>query len=361
MILVAFGTRPEIIKLFPVINELKAKALPFKTLFSGQQLDLYEDVKELVPSPDFSFADSFSGNGKHNSLGMSFIKICQAAERLFSDHHFDMTIVQGDTTTAWALAQMAFYNNIKVAHIEAGLRTFDVESPYPEELNRTLITQVACLNFAPTKQAYDNLVNSGAQSIYLVGNTIVDAVNYFKARLHLTAGQSNKVLVTIHRRENHAYMAKLFDELQEVASKNPELELIFPMHPNPNVTKHQSRLTADNIRVISPIGYPDMLRLINQARFIISDSGGIQEEATCFNKKVLIVRAKTERPEVIEMGLGLLADKDIQKVIDWAKTPPKSIKKSPYGDGDAAQKIVRIVSEFVDKKKKTGKNNEAGL
>jgi UDP-N-acetylglucosamine 2-epimerase (non-hydrolysing) len=348
MILVAFGTRPEIIKLFPVIDELKAQRLPFKTLFSGQQLDLYEDVKELVPPPDFSFADSFSGGAKHNSLGASFIKICQAGERLFSAHHFDMVIVQGDTTTAWALAQMAFYNNIKVAHVEAGLRTYDLESPYPEELNRTLIAHVAHINFAPTRQAYDNLVNSRARNICLVGNTIVDAVNYFKARLLLTAGKSNKVLVTIHRRENHAHMAQLFDELQEVASKNSELELIFPMHPNPNVIKHRSRLTAGNIRVIPPIGYPDMLRLINQARFIISDSGGIQEEATCFNKKVLIVREKTERMEVIEAGLGLLAGKNIQKFIDWAKAPPKPVKQSPYGNGDAAKKIVQILSNNIN-------------
>jgi UDP-N-acetylglucosamine 2-epimerase (non-hydrolysing) len=159
MILIAYGTRPEIIKLFPVINELKARRLPFKTLFTGQQGDLYEDVKDLVPKPDFSFSEYFFGENKHNTLGMSFVKICEASERLFNKHHFDLIIIQGDTTTAWALAQMAFYNGIKIAHVEAGLR---------EKL-------------------------------------------------------SNKVLVTLHRRENHKIMGRLFDELQVVAEKTLNL------------------------------------------------------------------------------------------------------------------------------------------
>jgi len=340
MILVAYGTRPEIIKLFPIINELKIQRLPFKTLFTGQQQDLYEDVKDLVPNPDFSFSEYFSGENKHNTLGMSFVKICEAAEKLFNEHHFDIIIIQGDTTTAWALAQMAFYNGIKIAHVEAGLRTFDLENPYPEELNRTLITQVAYLNFAPTKQAYDNLINLGAKNVYLVGNTIVDAVNYFKASLGLREDKSNKVLVTLHRRENHKIMGRLFEELQVVAEKNPELELIFPIHPNPEVRKHKTRLKAKNIQVIPPVDYPEMLKLINQVLFIISDSGGIQEEATCFNKKVVVVRKKTERPETIEIGLGQLAGKNIQNFIEWAKTPISQSAKSPYGDGDAAKKIV---------------------
>ncbi len=348
MILVAFGTRPEIIKLFPVINELSVQKLPFKTLFSGQQLDLYEDVKSLIPTPDFNFAEIFSGNSRHNSLGESFIKICRASERLFTDN-FDMVIVQGDTTTAWALAQMAFYNGVKVAHIEAGLRTFDLKNPYPEEINRTLITQIADINFAPTKQAYDNLVKCEARNIHLVGNTIVDAVNYFKDRLHLTSGNSsNQVLVTMHRRENHAVMDHLFDELQAVAVKYPQLEFIFPLHPNPNVMKHANRISAGNIRLASPMGYPELLKLMSQAAFIISDSGGIQEEATCFNKKVLIVREKTERPEVIDMGLGLLVGREIQNFISWAMNPPDPIEKSPYGNGDAARKIVQILSKSTE-------------
>ena len=340
MILVAFGTRPEIIKLFPIIHELKAQGLPFKTLFSGQHLDLYQDVKDLLPLPDFSFADSFSGDEKHGSLGDSYVKICAAAERLFSERHFERVVVQGDTTTAWALAQMAFYREVKVAHIEAGLRTFDLQNPYPEELNRTLISQLADLNFAPTRQAAANLERCGAKNVILSGNTIVDAVNYFVPRFDLRPRETNRVLVTLHRRENHKFMDLLFDELQAVAKGYPDLQSIFPIHPNPDVRKHRHRLDAANISVIAPLPYPDLLRLMRESRFIISDSGGIQEEATCFNKKVLIVREVTERPEVIAVGLGRLVGKRILPFIDWALDPPPPLMESPYGDGTAAQKIV---------------------
>ncbi|PJC74048.1 MAG: UDP-N-acetylglucosamine 2-epimerase (non-hydrolyzing) [Syntrophobacterales bacterium CG_4_8_14_3_um_filter_58_8] len=348
MILVAFGTRPEIIKLFPVIEALKARKLAFRTLFTGQQIDLYEDVKALVPVPDFTFADAFAGDEKHNTLGGSFLKIGNAAEELFRRHPFDIVVVQGDTTTAWALAQMAFYNGIPVAHVEAGLRTFDLANPYPEELNRILISRVAHIHFAPTRQAADNLAREGALHVHLVGNTIVDAVNVFKAKMASsgTPASSDKVLVTLHRRENHACMDRLFDELQTVAMENPDLEIVLPIHPNPNVQIHRGRLTASNIRVIEPVGYPKMLRLIGESAFIITDSGGIQEEATCFNRKVLVVREKTERPETIDIGLGRLVGQAIAASVAWARIPPPPPGESPYGDGHAAEKIAGHLEKY---------------
>ncbi len=347
MILIAFGTRPEIIKLFPVINALKEQGLHFRTVFTGQQMDLYEDVKELVPVPDFNFADAFSGKQKHNTLGESFIKICKAAEKLFQENHFDIVVVQGDTTTAYALAQMAFYNGIKVAHVEAGLRTFDIANPYPEELNRVLISRLAYVHFAPTKQAFLNLQREGVGNVHLVGNTIVDAVNFFKAKMNSPA-TSRKVLVTLHRRENHFHMEMIFDELQFLASGNPDLEIILPIHPNPNVQKHRKRLSAPNIRVIDPVGYPEMLRLIGESYFLITDSGGLQEEGTCFNKKVLVVREKTERPETIEIGLGRLVGKEISKAITWARIPPPPLRESPYGNGHTAEMIAEYLKKYGD-------------
>jgi UDP-N-acetylglucosamine 2-epimerase (non-hydrolysing) len=346
MILIAFGTRPEIIKLFPVLNALKNQGLHFRTVFTGQQMDLYEDVKELVPKPDFTFADSFSGEQKHNTLGESFIKICQAAEKLFQENHFDIVVVQGDTTTAYALAQMAFYNGIRVAHVEAGLRTFDLANPYPEELNRVLISRLAFIHFAPTRQAFLNLQQEGLVNVHLVGNTIVDAVNFFKTRMTDSAASSSKVLVTLHRRENHIYMDKLFDELQSLALSNPDLEIILPIHPNPNIQKHRKRLSAPNIRVINSVGYPSMLKLIRDSFFLITDSGGIQEEGTCFNKKVIVVREKTERPETIDIGLGYLVGKEILNAIAWARILPPPMVESPYGDGHAAEKIVDHLKEY---------------
>jgi UDP-N-acetylglucosamine 2-epimerase (non-hydrolysing) len=344
MILIAFGTRPEIIKLFPVVNTLKKRGIPHKTLFTGQQTDLYEDVKELVHPPDFSFADYFYGGQKHNTLGGSYVKICQAAETLYAQHPFDVVVVQGDTTTAWALAQMAFYNGVRIAHVEAGLRTFDLMNPYPEELNRTLITQIADFNFAPTRQAFETLGKSGARNIHLVGNTIVDAVDYFKKTLGLRVEATPLVPVTLHRRENHAIMGDLFRELETIAKKNADLEIVLPIHPNPNVQKHRHLLKAPNIRVIDPVGYPDMLRMMSRAAFLITDSGGIQEEATCFNKKVIIAREKTERPEVVETGLGRLAGRNLEKEVSWALIPPGNPVASPYGDGHAAERIVDILS-----------------
>jgi UDP-N-acetylglucosamine 2-epimerase (non-hydrolysing) len=344
MILVAYGTRPEVIKLFPVVRELERQGIPFKTLFSGQQTDLYADVQDLLPVPDYSFAHHFAGEDKHNSLASAFIKICSAADELFAAHRFDYVIVQGDTTTAWAISQIGFYRKMRVAHVEAGLRTFNIHNPYPEEANRALIGQIAAINFAPTPRAQQNLERAGAHNIHLVGNTIVDAVDIIKKEFGIQNElPSRTVLVTLHRRENHGIMGQLFDELNRVAFEHPDLQLVFPIHPNPNVSRHRDRLKAPNIRVIDPIGYLPMLRMIAASLFIITDSGGLQEEASCFNKKVLIVRETTERPEIIDIGLGRLAGKDILGGIAWARMPAEVVSSTPFGDGSASRRIVEIL------------------
>jgi UDP-N-acetylglucosamine 2-epimerase len=349
MILVAYGTRPEVIKLFPVIMELERQGLPFQTLFSGQHTDLYEDVKDLVPAPDHSFAGTFAGRKKHNTLANTYLKIAGDAERLFAANRFSTLIVQGDTTTALALAHMAYYNKIRIAHVEAGLRTFDLDNPYPEEFNRTVISQIADFNFAPSAQAVSNLKKSGVGNIHQVGNTVIDAVLFMKRKLGMKVKRSNQVLVTLHRRENHSIMDILFGELQKIAGEYPGLEFILPIHPNPNVLKHKHILKSPNIRVIPPVDYPAMLRIISSARFIISDSGGIQEEATCFKKKIIIVREKTERPEVVEVGLGILAGRDIRPHIEWAMAPVGGSAVDVYGKGDASRKIVRTLKKSAKK------------
>ncbi|MFQ5735692.1 MAG: non-hydrolyzing UDP-N-acetylglucosamine 2-epimerase [Thermodesulfobacteriota bacterium] len=344
MILIAYGTRPEIIKLFPVVRELQRTGTPFKTLFTGQQTDLYEDVRDLVPSADYSFASHFSGEKRHNTLAESFIKVCSAAEELFKEQHFDFVVVQGDTTTALATAQTGFYNRVRVAHVEAGLRTFDLENPFPEEANRAVISQLATVNFVPTRGARENLDRVGARNVHLVGNTIVDAVEIIKREHGIgDIARSNAVLVTLHRRENHAIMGSLFNELNRVALEYPDFELVLPIHPNPNVQRHRGHLTAPNIHVIEPVGYLEMLRMIASAPFIITDSGGLQEEASCFNKKVLIVRETTERPEIVDVGLGRLVGKDILSNIEWARIAPEVLATSPFGDGHASERIVRIL------------------
>ncbi len=346
MILVAYGTRPEIIKLFPVIQELKRQAVPFKTLFTGQHIDLFEDVRSLVPVPDYKF--QLSTSEKQITLGQSFIKICQEAETLLSKNKFEIVLVQGDTTTAWAISQMAFYSGVKVGHVEAGLRTYDLENPFPEELTRSLISQLAFLNFAPTALAYDNLKRIGAINIYQTGNTIVDAVNFLvKEKKCPAETNSNKVLITLHRRENHPIMGDLFSEIDSIATSLPELEFVFPIHPNPAVQVHRQKLASGNINVIPPVSYPEMLQLVAESRFIISDSGGIQEEATCFNKKILIVRKTTERSETVDAGLGKLVGRDIKNNVEWALEEPPSTKVFPYGKGNASTKIVNILTKLL--------------
>lgn len=348
MILVAYGTRPEIIKLFPVVRELRRRGIPFSTLFTGQQTDLYADVKDLLPPPDYSFAHHFSGTDKHNTLAKSFIKICSAAEELFASRKFGTVIVQGDTTTAWALSLIGFYNKIRIAHVEAGLRTFDLDNPFPEEANRILIGQLAAVNFAPTRGAQQNLELSGARNVHLVGNTVVDAVEIIRKEYDIGPPEkASMVLVTLHRRENHEIMDQLFDELNRVAIAYPSLNLVLPIHPNPNVQKHRNRFTAPNLKVIEPVGYIDMLRMIAASVFIITDSGGLQEEASCFNKKVLIVRETTERPEIVNVGLGRLVGSKILENIGWGLEPPALLSSSPFGDGCTAERIVQIITKII--------------
>jgi UDP-N-acetylglucosamine 2-epimerase (non-hydrolysing) len=220
-----------------------------------------------------------------------------------------------------------------------------LENPYPEEANRAVIGQIAAVNFAPTPGARKHLEGAGARNIHLVGNTIVDAVGIIKEEHHIpTVANSREVLITLHRRENHEIMDKLFEELNQTALKHPDLRLTLPIHPNPNVRKHREQLTAANIRVIKPVGYLDMLRMVASSFFVITDSGGLQEECSCFNKKVLIVRETTERPEILDVGLGRLVGAKILANIEWAKMPPAKAAASPFGDGRASERIVRILA-----------------
>lgn len=340
MIMICYGTRPEIIKLFPLIDEFRKRRVPCKTLFTGQHLDLYQDVKELVPDPDIRLETMQAGQ----SLVKSFSAISSAAEDALSMFPVRLVVVQGDTTTAFAIALAAFYQNIPVAHVEAGLRSEDVANPFPEEANRRLITQIASFSFAPTRTAFERLRAEGARNIHHAGNTIVDALDRFAIR----PSNDPIVVITIHRRENHDQMDMIFEQINQAARICSDLTFIFPIHPNPNVKRHRHRLQAPNIRIIEPVGYPEMLALIGRCRFIISDSGGLQEEAVYFGKKILVVRKTTERPETVACGLGRLIDTDIMGSLQWALTEPEHpLKTNPYGDGKSAARITDILMDFL--------------
>jgi UDP-N-acetylglucosamine 2-epimerase (non-hydrolysing) len=336
MILVAYGTRPEIIKLFPVIRELAVQGLPFRTFFTGQHRDLYRDVRDLVPEPDFECGHKGS---QPESLGASFNRICRSFEDVLAGNRFDLVVIQGDTTTACAVAQIAFYHGVRVAHVEAGLRTYDRQSPFPEEANRRIISQIADLHCAPTRHARQNLRREGVRRVYLTGNPIVDALDHFSVERRFDP----IAVVTLHRRENHARMAEIFDELSRAAIRYPGIDFIFPMHPNPNVQRHRRRLAGENIEITAPLGYREMLGLVGRATLLISDSGGLQEEAMYFGKKILIVRRNTERPEILETGLGKLVGREIVANIPWALTRAERPATNPFGDGKSAARIARIL------------------
>jgi len=340
MILIAFGTRPEIIKLFPLVHELQREQVPFKTLFTGQHWDLYHDVKDLMPEPDYFIRKHCDSD---LSLAESFCQICGSVEEVISERNPKIVVIQGDTTTACAVAQVAFYKKVKIGHIEAGLRTNDIISPFPEEANRRIISQLADINFAPTKIAYDNLTKEGARNVFLTGNTIVDAVDYFR----LDRSFENIAVITIHRRENHKAIPSIFAELNLAAAKHPDIDFIFPLHPNPNVQQHKHLLVEKNLAVVEPLGYKEMLHNLSRARFIISDSGGLQEEAVCFGKKILIVRGTTERPETLETGLGRLVGLDIVPHLKWAMSKGDLPTTNPFGDGKSSIRIANIIRKVL--------------
>ena len=330
-ILITYGTHPEIIKLNPVLFELDKRGLSFKTVFTGQHQELYDDVKDLLPKPDYHL----SIMQENQTLTNIMSGISSRFGEILIDEAPDLLIVQGDTSTVAISALIAFYERIPVGHVEAGLRTYDLSSPFPEEGNRQIVSRLAKYNWAPTKLAAKQLKEEKVHNIIVTGNTIVDACNNFNYPI----AYENKVLITLHRRENFGIkMEKIFNEIELLALKHAELEFIFPMHPNPNVQKLKPILK--HVNVIDTLGYSKMMKLLASVKFVISDSGGIQEECATFNKKVLVCRNTTERSEGIDAGFAKLVDTDIINNFQWANDNPGWKGKNPFGDGKASKYIV---------------------
>jgi len=337
MIIITYGTRPEVIKLSPIINELKNRNIKFKTVFTGQHKELVDDVKDLVPIPDYRL----SIMKKNQSLTNIISGISSQFSEIIKKESTDLLIVQGDTSTVAVSALIAFYEKIPVGHVEAGLRTYDLSSPFPEEGNRQIVSRLAKFNWAPTELAAKQLRKENVDNIIITGNTVIDACNNYN--YSITYG--NKVLITLHRRENFGMkMEKIFSEIEIIAIEHPELEFIFPIHPNPNIQKLKPILK--HVNIINPLGYAKIIELLSNVKFVISDSGGIQEECAAFKKKVLVCRNTTERPEGIDAGLAKLVHTNIIDNFKWANESPKWSGDNPYGDGNAAIKIVdSILSE----------------
>ncbi|MEM1120926.1 MAG: UDP-N-acetylglucosamine 2-epimerase (non-hydrolyzing) [Bacteroidota bacterium] len=337
MIIICYGTRPEVIKLAPVIREIKAQNLPCKTVFTGQHKELFEDVKSLVPEPDYHLDIM-----RHNQgINQVIAAILTNLQPILKAENAKLVIVQGDTSTVLASALCAFNTGVAVGHVEAGLRTYDLESPFPEEANRQLVSRIATFNWAPTHIALNNLRKEGIKGSSITGNTVIDTCLGF----NLDIRYGHKILITLHRRENQGKrMTSMFEQLEILAKQHPELEFIFPMHPNPNVQKHRHLL--HQVQVIDPLNYQEMVQLLSEVKFVISDSGGIQEECAAFRKRILVCRNTTERPEGITAGFAKLIDDKIIQHFDWANNNPIWNGQNPYGNGNASRQITQSIQNF---------------
>ena len=330
MMLVCFGTRPEYIKIKPLLKAFDKK-ISYKLLFTGQHVDLLSHIKDDVRRLHIS-----DGPNRLDSIVSSIMNNSEIFEGI------DSVLVQGDTTSVFSIALAAFHRKIKVIHLEAGLRTYDMSNPYPEELNRQMTSRIADIHLCPTQLAYDNLETervSGKK--YIVGNTVLDNLVDFQPEYRA------KIIVTMHRRENHHNMDEWFKQIDNLAKINYDLEFILPIHPNPNVKKHEYLLK--HVKVVPPIDYNKFIQELATCRFIITDSGGIQEESSFLRKKCIVCRKTTERPEGMGVFSTLVANpRDLNAAFYWTNMDyiPDEFEKCPYGDGKSAEKILEILKDY---------------
>ncbi len=373
-ILFVFGTRPEIIKTAPVIKVFKKdRRYQVKTCFSGQhQTMAMQMIDDFGLCIDYDLKLMKPGQTLNYLVSAAFQKINSVYERFRPD----IVFVQGDTTTAFCAALAGFYKKIKIAHIEAGLRTYDRYHPYPEEINRQMISRVTDLHFAPTRKAKRQLIKEGAPegSIVVTGNTVIDALFYIKKnKKNFTSSFLKRfptgkklILVTAHRRENFGRpLRNICAALKFLAEKNDNIIIIYPVHLNPNVYKvvHSILGRTKNIILTKPLDYGDFTLLMDKSYFILTDSGGVQEEAPSLGKPVLVLRDKTERPEVVDAGCAKVIGTDTKKIIKFSEMILNSricykrmaLKKNPVGDGHAALRIKKKVDGTWSRNELRGK------
>lgn len=367
-----FGTRPEAIKMAPVVNAFKKFPEEFdhKVCVTAQHREMLDQVLDLFDiKPDFDLNTMSSGQ----SLTEITSKVLFGLEKIFSKNKPDLILVHGDTTTTMAASLAGFYSKIPIAHVEAGLRTGNPLSPWPEEINRSIAGIISNYHFAPTEIAKNNLIKEGKKTdtIIVTGNTVIDSLltisnkikNDFKVRNDLEENFSfldkkkNMILVTTHRRENFdGGIDRICQALKTIAQKYPNIDIVIPVHLNPNVQKPVSRYLDQitNIYLIEPQQYLQFVYLMNRSHLIITDSGGVQEEAPSLGKPVLVLRNETERPEAIEAGTVKIVGTDSKKIInevdkilnDQIYLEAFKKAKNPYGDGMAAERIVNFLRKY---------------
>ena len=363
-VMIIFGTRPEAIKMAPIVKELKNHSDKIDTIvtLSAQHRQMLDQVLEIFEIKADYDLNVMTENQKLSEVTVSVI---QRLEKILEKEKVDFILVQGDTTTTFAASLVGFYHKIPIGHVEAGLRTHNMYYPFPEELNRVLTTRLTTFHFAPTKLARENLVNEGIaeDSILITGNTVIDSLFYIVNREGYTEAADSdgkrKILVTAHRRENFGKgLENICKAILDIVNRHPDVEIIFPVHLNPNVRKVVYHLLSENdrIKLIEPLDYQQFCKHIAESYLILTDSGGVQEEAPSLGKPVLVLRNETERQEALDAGTAILVGTDTKIIIEQTEillTNPNRYEEmakavNPYGDGKASKRIAQFILNSGD-------------
>lgn len=362
-VLSVFGTRPEAIKMAPLVKKLKEtdgiESVLCVTAQHREMLDQVLELFDLVPDYDLNIMKP------NQTISMITTNVLLGLDEIFEKEKPDIVLVHGDTTTTFAAALSAFYHQASVGHVEAGLRTYDKYSPFPEEINRVLTGHIADIHFAPTERNKENLLREGIgeENIFITGNTVIDALLEVAGKPYEFEDETLKnldfenkrvITVTCHRRENLGEnMENIFGAIRQIGDEFDDVEIVYPVHMNPKVREIAGRILdgADNIHLIEPLQYQPFVNLQAKSYLIITDSGGMQEEAPSLGKPVLVVRKETERPEAVAAGTVKLAGVDRDTIYKMTKellTDKVAYDKmahaaNPYGDGHACEKIIEIL------------------
>lgn len=369
-ILLIFGTRPEAIKLCPVVRSLRQFPARFhvKVCVTAQHREMLDQVLAAFEvKPEYDLDLMLPGQ----TLFQSTSRILAGLEPVLEKERPSLVMVQGDTTTTLCGALAAFYRHVPVAHVEAGLRTGDLQQPFPEEMNRVVASRLSSLHFAPTEQAAANLRREGvpSESIHVTGNTGIDAVLYIRDALEAgwipgrdwseCDASKRLIVVTAHRRESFGGgFERICQALARIADRG-DVQIVYPVHPNPNVQDPVQRHLAKHphIRLIEPLGYIPFVDLMRRAHLLITDSGGIQEEGPSLGKPIIVLREKTERPEAVQAGTVRLAGTDSERIVaeasrlldDRAAYEAMARVHNPYGDGQASRRIPDLIDSFFSR------------
>jgi len=366
-VMTVFGTRPEAIKMAPLVHELRKHSSDIDSIVTvtaqhRQMLDQVLEAFDIVPDYDLNIMKD------RQTLAQVTTKSLEGVDKVLKEVRPDIVLVHGDTTTTFVASLAAFYNQIAVGHVEAGLRTWNKYSPYPEEINRQLTGIIADLHFAPTKKAYENLIseNKKPDSIFITGNTAIDALNttvidHYNHEILRKVGSDRMILLTAHRRENLGdSMRNMFRAIKRIVNEHKDVQVVYPVHLNPAVREVADEIlgNASRIHLIEPLGVLDFHNFASRSFLILTDSGGIQEEAPSLGVPVLVLRNTTERPEGIEAGTLKLVGTNEEQIYSMTSellNNPKEYEKmakasNPYGDGRASYRIVQAILYYFGRR-----------